>query len=200
MAGRFDEVVATDASRRQLAAGSFPANTRRWVATAEASGLGDASCDAICVAQALHWFDVPRFHAEADRVLRPGGLLVAWGYGLHRVGPGIDELLREFHDVVLADSWPAERVHIERRYGDLPWPGDPVEPPAGLEMQAHWEPGQLLGYLSSWSAVQRHREAGRGEALDWLRPRLAAAWGDPQRARPVRWPLFVRARRRRALP
>lgn len=200
LAERFGRVVATDASAAQLAAGSFPANSMRWVARAEASGLRGASCDAVCVAQALHWFDIPRFHAEADRVLRPGGLLVAWGYGLHQVGPGIDALLREFHDDLLGDSWPPERAHILRRYEDLPWPGEALEVPAAMEMEVDWELGQLLGYLSSWSSVQRHREAGRGEALDWLRPRLREAWGDPGRSRRVRWPLFVLARRRRALP
>jgi hypothetical protein len=27
-------------------------------------------------------FDLPRFYAEAHRVLRPGGVLAAWGYDL----------------------------------------------------------------------------------------------------------------------
>jgi SAM-dependent methyltransferase len=43
--------------------------------TAEAIPLGDASVDAITVAQAFHWFDPPRALAEAARVLRPGGTL-----------------------------------------------------------------------------------------------------------------------------
>jgi SAM-dependent methyltransferase len=42
---------------------------------AEATGLPDASADAVTVAQAFHWFDGPRALAEIHRVLRPGGLL-----------------------------------------------------------------------------------------------------------------------------
>jgi SAM-dependent methyltransferase len=42
---------------------------------AEATGLGDASVDAVTVAQAFHWFDVPRALAEIHRVLRPGAVL-----------------------------------------------------------------------------------------------------------------------------
>ena len=41
--------------------------------TAEALPLKDASLDAVCVAQAFHWFDADGAFAELGRVLRPGG-------------------------------------------------------------------------------------------------------------------------------
>ena len=36
-------------------------------------------------ARVHHRFDLPRFYAEAHRVLRPGGVLAAWGYDLCRL-------------------------------------------------------------------------------------------------------------------
>jgi ubiquinone/menaquinone biosynthesis C-methylase UbiE len=42
---------------------------------AEGLPLGDASADALTVAQAFHWFDGPRALLEFGRVLRPGGRL-----------------------------------------------------------------------------------------------------------------------------
>jgi SAM-dependent methyltransferase len=42
-------------------------------ATAEALALRAESVDAVCVAQAFHWFDADRAFAELARVLRPGG-------------------------------------------------------------------------------------------------------------------------------
>jgi SAM-dependent methyltransferase len=46
----------------------------RWVdGTAEASGLPDASVDAIVAAQAFHWFEPARARTEALRILVPEG-------------------------------------------------------------------------------------------------------------------------------
>ena len=44
------------------------------VAPAENSGIGSETIDLIMVAQALHWFDLDRFYAEARRVLKPNGV------------------------------------------------------------------------------------------------------------------------------
>ena len=43
--------------------------------TAEALPFRPSSLDAVCVAQAFHWFDADRAFAELARVLRPGGTL-----------------------------------------------------------------------------------------------------------------------------
>src|SRR5213594_4767762 len=75
LAARFHRVVATDASREQVAAATPHANVEYRVAPAEKSGLPDESVALITVAQALHWFDLERFYAEAKRVLSPTGVL-----------------------------------------------------------------------------------------------------------------------------
>ncbi|MGH9263134.1 MAG: class I SAM-dependent methyltransferase [Acidimicrobiales bacterium] len=47
--------------------------------TAEAMPLRDSSVDAVCVAQAFHWFDAGTAFAELARVLRPGGRVgIVW--------------------------------------------------------------------------------------------------------------------------
>lgn len=48
-------------------------DARAMEGTAEALPVGDGFLDAITVAQAFHWFDVPKTLPEFHRVLRPGG-------------------------------------------------------------------------------------------------------------------------------
>jgi ubiquinone/menaquinone biosynthesis C-methylase UbiE len=47
-------------------------------ASAEATGLPDASADVVTVSQAMHWFDPERAIPEIARILRPGGVFVAY--------------------------------------------------------------------------------------------------------------------------
>lgn len=55
--------------------------------TAEATTLPDASVDAVTAASALHWFDTEMFSAEAQCILRHGGLLFAVGNGRDYADP-----------------------------------------------------------------------------------------------------------------
>jgi ubiquinone/menaquinone biosynthesis C-methylase UbiE len=53
-------------------------NVHTYVSRAEQTGLPDASVDLICVAQAMHWFDIDAFHREVRRIGKPGGVIAVW--------------------------------------------------------------------------------------------------------------------------
>lgn len=188
----FDRVVATDASVQQIdKAGSCPGVEFR-VAPAEASGLSGHSVALVTVAQALHWFNLDAFFSETRRVLSPGGVIAAWSYGLIRTGDArIDAVLDAFHDTDMHPYWPPERCHVVNGYRDLDFPFPLLEAPA-LDMQCAWNLDRLMGYLGTWSAVARCRDATGQDPLEPLRERLASLWGDPAQARSVRWPLALR--------
>ncbi|MDX1604759.1 MAG: class I SAM-dependent methyltransferase [Candidatus Competibacterales bacterium] len=187
----FTQVVATDASAEQIAsAGTHPRIDYR-VAPAECSGLETASVDLITVAQALHWFDRSRFYAEAGRVLRPGGVLAVWCYGLIRLGDrSAQALFERFHDAV-ERYWPPERALIETGYRNLDFPFVEWTPPA-FAMTADWTRDELLGYLRTWSAVQRYQESQGIDPVAGLARELATVWPDPQQHRTLTWPLALR--------
>jgi ubiquinone/menaquinone biosynthesis C-methylase UbiE len=62
-----------DAARRRGPDGDRP---HFVAATAERTGLADASFDVVTAGQCWHWFDRPSAAAEMKRLLRPGGWLV----------------------------------------------------------------------------------------------------------------------------
>ena len=197
LAQRFHRVHATDPSAAQVAQAQGPANVAFAVEPGERCSLPDACADAACVAQALHWFDRDAYFAECARVLKPGGVLVAWGYQDIVVPPAMAAANEALQDAI-RPYWPAQRALIDEAYASFDWPFEPIRAPE-FELRAQWTLPRLLGYFSSYSATQRYRDANGGaDPVALHAPAIAAAWGDPDGAREVRWPLFVHARRKRA--
>lgn len=196
LAAHFSHVRATDPSADQLA--HAPAHPRvSWrVGAEDGSGLERDSADLVTAAQAAHWFHADRFHAEAARVLRPGGLLAIWGYGLPSVDPAVDALLMEFYDGVLGAWWPPERRHIDSGYRELAFPWAELPVPE-LAMTATRTGRDYLGFLETWSALARCREATLSDPLATFTLEMARIW-PPEEPRDVRWPLFLRWGRRPA--
>jgi SAM-dependent methyltransferase len=192
LAGLFDRVIATDASDKQIANAEPHQGVEYRVARAEKSGLPARSVDLITVAQALHWFDLDAFYAEAKRVLKPRGALVAWCYNLLEIAPEIDAIVGKFYRETVGPYWPPERKIIEDRYQSIPFPFYEVLCPP-FAMAAHWSLDQLVGYLRTWSATQAFIAANRVDPIDSIISDLAAAWGKPSRKLLVSWPLALRA-------
>jgi SAM-dependent methyltransferase len=192
LAAHFAEVYASDPSAAQIDNATGHPNVRYAVGAAEQCALADASVDLVTIAQALHWLDVPRFHAEARRVLKPGGVIAEWGYAECSVSPEVDAQCRILYDDVLGAYWPPERAHVEAGYATLAFPFRRLPLPP-MQMAMRWNLAQYLAYLESWSALQRYRRDRGSDPLAAMADAFAAAWGDPEAIRDVRWQLFVRA-------
>ncbi len=187
--GRFTRVVATDPSLRQLARAHGAGHGLFFAAArAERAPLADTSVDLVTVGQALHWFDLESFYAEVRRVTRPGGLIAAWTYALFRTEPDVDRVIDALHDGTVDAFWPPERRHVDGRYAELPFPFERIETPS-FDMRARWRLDQVMGYLDTWSAVNRYRRDTGADPLPAVRRELAPLWGDEQRV--VRFPLTV---------
>ncbi|MBA1148565.1 class I SAM-dependent methyltransferase [Ectothiorhodospiraceae bacterium WFHF3C12] len=195
LATYFREVIATDASAEQIARARGPDNVRFRIAPAEASGIPAESVDLITVAQAFHWFDHRRFLGEADRVLRPGGALALWTYGVMHIDPEVDGIVHRYYRETVGPYWPPERAQVDAGYADAALPFEELDTPA-FAMTAHWTLDSVLGYLRTWSATQNYiRETGE-DPTEALGARLRDVWQDPGSERRVGWPLRMRVVRK----
>jgi ubiquinone/menaquinone biosynthesis C-methylase UbiE len=85
--------------------------------TAEAIPLGDASVDAVCCAQAFHWFDAERALEEIHRVLRAGGgLALIWNVRDETIEweRRLTELMQRYESGVPRKRWGRWREAFER--------------------------------------------------------------------------------------
>src|SRR5262245_12784132 len=194
LASVFDRVIATDASERQISNAQSLEIVEYRVAPAENSAIESETVDLIMVAQALHWFDLDSFYAEARRVLKPDGILAASAYNLLHIGQAIDEIVNRYYHDVVGPFWPPERQLVEQ-FADLPFPFQEIDPPK-FEMTAHWNLEHLLGYLRTWSSTQEFIAAKRGDPLEQISDDLRCAWGNAGKTRSVTWPLIVRIGRK----
>lgn len=193
LAEHFAEVIATDASETQVRSAFPHPRVAYRVAPAEQLGIEDASVDAITVAQAVHWFDIPAFYREAERVLKPGGVLAVWAYAVFASTPEIDRLVDRLYRDIVGPYWPPDRGMIERGYEEVQLPFDAIDPPP-FAMEKDWTLDDAIGYLGTWSATRGYIAAHGHDPVALVRDELADAWGGG--AQRVRWPLFLKVARK----
>ncbi len=191
LAESFRQVVATDASAAQIAQASDIVNVEFHCVPAESSGLETHSVDLITVAQAIHWFDFESFYEEVRRVLKPGGIVAIWCYGLSTIRPDIDQVIGHYYGDIIDDYWPPERVYIEHHYQDIPFPFEEFVAPR-FSMSKMWTLDDLLGYLDTWSATQRYKADKGDDPREQIIQPLVTAWGGADIQRPVCWPISLR--------
>ncbi len=191
LTSHFQRVIATDASAEQIANTEPHDAVKYRVTPAEGSGLEDNSIDLVTVAQALHWFDIPAFFAEAHRVLKPNGVIAIWAYNLLKISPEIDRLVENFYTETTGPFWPPERVIVEAGYRSIAFPFAEIDAPP-FRMEARWTLEQLLGYLRTWSATQKFLAARGFNPVNSLGQELRAVWDEAEKTRLVQWPLTLR--------
>ncbi len=188
LATRFKKVLATDISVRQLEEAVVMDNIT-YAVGGETSQLADHSADLVTVAQAIHWFDRPAFYSEVRRVLKPGGIIAVWVYGLLRVSPSIDPLIDDFYVRVVGPYWDPERKLIDEELRTIEFPFQEIAVPA-FNMQVEWTLAELEGYFNTWSATQKFIRDQSKNPVNELMGRIAT--GPSMGSMPVTFPLFLR--------
>ncbi|XP_020424191.1 putative methyltransferase DDB_G0268948 [Prunus persica] len=130
---------------------------------------GENSVDLVTVAEAVHWFDLPKFYSLVKRVLRkPGGVIAVWGYNASVTSPTLDGVVKRFYETAKPFR-DRKTQYLWEGYRTLPFPFQSVGlgsegEPLPLEIPKEMSFEGILRMLRSSSAVT----AAKGQGVDLL--------------------------------
>ena len=191
LAHHFKKVEATDLSEEQLKYAEQKDNIHYQVSTAEKTPFKDNSFDLITIATAYHWFDWKDFYAEATRVGKKDAVVAAWSYHVfYSTDENITAIIRHFYHDIIKRYWDKERQYVEDRYASVEFDFAPL-PPKDFDLVLNWNKEGLLGYLSSWSAVQNYTKQKGSSPLALIEEDINKAWPEDN-DKEFHFPLFLK--------
>jgi ubiquinone/menaquinone biosynthesis C-methylase UbiE len=157
LAKHFKKVIGFDPSPGMLEQSrDLPVEIRTGIA--EKIEVESGTVSLLTSAQAAHWFTLDQFFPEVQRVLKPGGVMALWGYGLcHLDDPRSDKVLKYLYTDVLGKYWDEERKKIENEYRDIQPNFGKVER-LEFSMKKKMPLNDFMGYLTTWSAWSNYRK------------------------------------------
>ncbi|KAJ8760171.1 hypothetical protein K2173_011027 [Erythroxylum novogranatense] len=155
--------------------------------------------DLVTIAQALHWFDHPKFYEQVKWVLKkPHGTIAAWCYTVPEVNDSVDAVFKPFYSIESNPFWEPERKHVDDRYSSIEFPFEPVEGtdrtgPFEFVAEKLMNLEEYFTYIRSWSAYQTAKEKGVELLKDEVIESFKLAWNkDGPEQKVVRFPIFLR--------
>lgn len=191
LAKHFSQVYATDPSAKQLENAQANPRVRYSLGSAENSGLAPNSVNLTISAQAFHWFKHDAFATEVRRVSKPGAVVCVWCYDLCEVDNQTDSVVLKLYKDILGPYWDVERQLVEEKYASIVLPFQEILMPT-FEMQVNWSLNQFVGYMQTWSALQKYIRANKKSPVEFIQKELSLAFGESG-VRKVRWELSPRA-------
>jgi hypothetical protein len=129
-------------------------------------------------------------------VLKPNGILAIWSYGFFSIEPEIDAIITRELLNPIDQFWASGNRQIMNGYRDLVLPFDEIHDAPAFSMQLEWDLGQLSAYLRTWSAVKRFAAELGADPVEKMESTLRTIWAEPEKAKAVKMPLFLRASRK----
>ena len=192
LAKYFDTVFATDVSEQQISEAKGSENILYSTQSSESTNFSDNTFDLVTVAQALHWFDYEKFWNEVDRVLKPQGVFVAWGYDWTKINFDIDFLLQDNLYSLLDVYWNPKAKILWGGYEteEVKFPYERIDTPA-FSIELNWNLDQLFQYFLSWSSVQAYIKENGTELIENAKAHVTTVWGDPNETKLIQWPIHM---------
>lgn len=187
----FDKVIATDISAAQIEKAVAKNNIKYSVCPAESTPFADNTFDLVTVAQAYHWIKWDVFRKEVIRVCKPGAVIAVWMYYNHNIhDEKITAAVRNFYKNVTEPYWDYERKYVEEKYETVEFDYDPL-PAKTFESVLQWELDDLIGYVSSWSAIQKFIKTNGYSPITQLKEELTRLWPEGE-IKKVSFPIYLK--------
>ncbi len=191
LSNHFEHVEATDLSRKQIHHAITKPNIEYHIAPAEQTPIESNFVNLVTVAQALHWFDIEAFYGEVQRVSTEDAIIAIWCYSLMEINPEVDAIIHRLYSETLGvQYWDPARRFIDEHYKTIPFPFEEIESP-DFSIQVSWTLAQVLGYFSSWSAVQHYIQKNNTNPVDLYVQELERAWSGKE-TMDIKFPLYLR--------
>lgn len=170
-------VYGTDASQEMLNFAAQPAEIYYTIASAEQQPFTDDTFDLITVSLGVHWFDIDKFLAEANRLLKSKSCLVLYENYFIAEMIGNNNFTNWFRDVYL------KKFPSPPRNNDYPWTNENLLPKnfnfiteERFKNSVSFSKKQLALYFTTQSNIIAAVENGQttyAEADNWLYEELA---------------------------
>lgn len=191
LAQKYAQVTGLDPSSDQIKNATPHPRIHYRIAAAEHLPDDISNINLVTVAQAAHWFDLPAFYREVRRIAAPNAVIALISYGVLEPDAEIRARFQQFYSHEIGPFWPPERKLVDDGYAGIYFPFEEIRAPK-MEIRLEWDLHALMGYISTWSAVKRARDAGREDMLTTFYRDLSAIWGNPAELRTFVWPVNIK--------
>jgi len=187
----FKKVIATDISVSQIEKATSKENIEYLVCSAESTPFEENTFDLVTVAQAYHWIKWNEFKKEATRICKPGAIIAVWMYYNHKTGDDkVDKAVKNFYENVTKPYWDYERKHVEDLYATVEFDYE-LLPVKDFETVLNWQREDLLGYISSWSAVQKYIKTNGNSPIPIIEEEIKKLWTEGE-VKKVLFPIYLK--------
>jgi len=191
LADHFKKVIATDISAAQIEKATLKDNIEYRVCPAESTPFKENTFDLVTVAQAYHWIKWNEFKNEVTRVCKPGAVIAIWTYNRNKIGDkNIDDAVYSFYENVTKPYWDYERKYVDELYETVEFDYE-VLPAKQFETTLNWQREDMIGYISSWSAIQKYIKANGHSPIFIIEEELNKLWPEGENKK-VSFPIYLK--------
>ncbi|HEX3166552.1 MAG TPA: class I SAM-dependent methyltransferase [Chitinophagaceae bacterium] len=191
LASHFKKVIATDISAAQIEKAIKKENIEYSVCAAESTPFADNTFDLVTVAQAYHWIKWEELRKEATRVCKPEAIMAIWTYNRNKLGDKkIDDAVYSFYENITKPYWDYERKYVDELYETVEFDYE-LLPVKQFETILNWQREDMIGYISSWSAIQKYIKVNGHSPIPIIEEELNKLWPEGE-VKKVVFPIYLK--------